>query len=132
MLVFGCLLSGHFFHCWNVCWLAGSWMLVSRSLILSIIVNMWTDSPIFGAQHLSFGWPGAPILGYRGGPWNQQEGHVGVWHRFGDDFGDHFESFLGTEGSNAMFVSCLFPGHFLHRFVSVNLLACGSQNKDLV
>ena len=69
------------------------------------------DSGIFGTQNLSFGRPGASILapwihfgtlGHHGGPWEQQEGHVGVWNRifidFGTIWGAHFDSFLSTEG----------------------------------
>ncbi len=39
---------------------------------------------------------------------------------------------MGTEGEHSVFFSCLFPGHFLHRTLSLNLGAWGSQNKDLV
>ena len=58
--------------------------------------------------------------GHPGGPWEQQEGHVGVRSKILSDFGlilgPHFESFLGLDVLDSMFVFGLFPGHFLHRF----------------
>ena len=63
------------------------------------------------AQHCDLGglvlafWHLGGSLWYLGGTlgdWEQWEGHVGVWSR--SDFGTiwelHFESFLGTDGSN--------------------------------
>ena len=51
------------------------------------------------------------------GPWEQQEGHVGVRSKIFSDFdsilGSHFESFLNSDGLNSVFFWSLFPGHFL-------------------
>ena len=59
--------------------------------------------------------------GHPGGPWEQQEGHVGVRSKIFSDFGlilgPHFESFLSSDGLNSVFFWSLFPGHFLHRFL---------------
>ena len=60
--------------------------------------------------------------GHPGGPWEQQEGHVGVRSKIFSDFGlilgSHFESFLNSDGLNSVFFWSLFPGHFLHRFLN--------------
>ena len=37
---------------------------------------------------------------------------------FGVIFGHHFESFLGSDGLNSMFIRGLIPGHFLDRFLN--------------
>ena len=59
--------------------------------------------------------------GHPGGPWEQQEGHVGVRSKIFRDFGlilgPYFESFLSSDGLNSVFFWSLFPGHFLHRFL---------------
>jgi hypothetical protein len=58
--------------------------------------------------------------GHPGGPWEQQEGHVGVRSKIFSDFGlivgFHFESFLGSDELNSLFFGSLFPGNFLHPF----------------
>ena len=67
--------------------------------------------------------------GHPGGPWEQQEGHVGVRSKIFSDFGlilgPHFESFLSSDGLNSVFFWSLFPGHFLHRFL-MELLTAGA------
>ena len=74
--------------------------------------------------------------GHPGGPWEQQEGHVGVRNKilidFGLIFGGHFEKLLGFDGLNSMFVLGLFPGHFLHAFSSGMIDSWSSQNKVFV
>ena len=74
--------------------------------------------------------------GHPWGPWEQQEGHVGVRNEIFSDLGlilgPHFESFLGLDGLNSMFVLGLFPGHFLHRFLSGMIDSWSSQNKVFV
>ena len=68
-----------------------------------------------------------------GGPWEQQEGHVGVRSKIFSDFGlisgTHFESFLSSDGLNSVFFWSLFPGHFLHRFLVAMNDSWSSQNK---
>ena len=51
---------------------------------------------------------------------------------FGLILGPHFDSFLGLDGLNFMFVLGLFPGHFLHRFSSGIIDSWSSQNKVFV
>ena len=51
---------------------------------------------------------------------------------FGLIFGPHFESFLGFDGLNSMFVLGLFPADFLHRFSSGIIDSWSSQNKVFV
>ena len=46
--------------------------------------------------------------------------------------GPYFESFLGLDGLNSMFVLGLFPGQFLHRFSSGIVDSWSSQNKVFV
>ena len=67
--------------------------------------HFWRPKPItWQAWCLNFGTLGDHFgtLGHRGGPWEQQEGHVGVWNRvfidFGTILGPHFEKKLGTKG----------------------------------
>ena len=93
-------------------------------------VTLDTNFAILGVQNLSFGGllppfyhPGTILSawGHPGGPWEQQEGHVGVRSKIFSDFGlilgPHFESFLSSDGLNSVFFWSLFPGHFLHRFL---------------
>ena len=51
---------------------------------------------------------------------------------FGLIFGPHFESLLGFDGLNSMFVLGLFPGDFLHRFSSGIIDSWCFQNKVFV
>ena len=71
--------------------------------------------------------------GHPGGPWEQQEGHVGVRSKIFSDFGLilglHFESFLSSDGLNSVFFWSLFPGHFLHRFLNGIIDRWSSENK---
>ena len=71
--------------------------------------------------------------GHPGGPWEQQEGHVGVRSKIFSDFGlilgPHFESFLSSDGLNSVFFWSLFPGHFLHRFLNGIIDRWSSENK---
>jgi hypothetical protein len=71
--------------------------------------------------------------GHPGGPWEQQEGHVGVRSKIFSDFGlilgPHFESFLSSDGLNSVFFWSLFPGHFLHRFSKGIIDRWSSENK---
>ena len=71
--------------------------------------------------------------GHPRGLWEQQEGHVGVRNKifidFGLIFGLRFDSFLGFDGLNSMFVLGLFPGDFLHRFSNRIIDSWSSQNK---
>ena len=69
------------------------------------ILLFWRPRPIiWQARCLHFGTLGDHFgtLGHRGGPWEQQEGHVGVWNLIFVDFsmilGPHFKSYFGTEG----------------------------------
>ena len=55
-----------------------------------------------------------------------------IFSDFGLILGPHFESFLGLDGLNSMFVLGLFPGHFLHRFSSGIIDSWSSQNKVFV
>ena len=52
-----------------------------------------------------------------GRSWEQQEGHVGVRNQIVSDFGmmwgSNFECFLGSEMSNSVLFSGLFPRHVL-------------------
>ena len=67
-------------------------------------------TPILGAQNLRFGRPDASTLVPLGqfgtlehplGPWEEQEGHVGVHNQIFNDFGmiqgPHFQSSLGSD-----------------------------------
>ena len=71
-----------------------------------------------------------------GRPGEKQEGHVGVRNEIFTDFGlicgSHFESFLGLDGLNSMFVLEWFPSYFLHRFSSGIIDSRSSQNKVFV
>ena len=74
--------------------------------------------------------------GHPRGPWEQQEGHVGVRNKIFIDFGlifrPHFESFLGFDGLNSMFILGLFPGDFWHRFSNGIIDSWSFQNKVFV
>ena len=74
--------------------------------------------------------------GHPGGPWEQQQGHVGVRSKIFSDFGlilgPHFESFLSSDGLNSVFFWRLFPGHFLHRFLGGIICSWSSWNKVFV
>ena len=74
--------------------------------------------------------------GHPGGPWEQQEGHVGVRSKIFSDFGlilkPHFESFLSSDELNSVFFWSLFPGHFLHRFLGGIIGSWSSWNKVFV
>ena len=67
--------------------------------------------------------------GHPGGPWEQQEGHVGVRSKTFSDFGlilgSHFESLLSSDELISVFFWSLFPGHFFHRFL-MELLTAGA------
>ena len=67
--------------------------------------------------------------GHPGGPWEQQEGHMGVRSKIFSDFGlilgRHFESFLSSDGLNSVFFWSLFPGHFLRNYWQLELLEQG-------
>ena len=70
-------------------------MFVSRSLLLGIIVNLETDSAIFGAQKLLFGRPGASILspaswGTMGAAGRTRRSLESDFRRFRDDCGTPF------------------------------------------
>ncbi len=75
-LTHNCKLGDGFWHCWCP---------------KPIVWQAWWFH--FGSLGVHFG-----TLGHHGGPWEQQEGHVGVWNRIFIDFGTisgtHFESFL--------------------------------------
>ena len=55
-----------------------------------------------------------------------------IFTDFGLIFGPHFESFLGFDGLNSMFVLGLFPGDFLHRFSSGIIDSWSFKNKVFV
>ena len=71
--------------------------------------------------------------GHPGGPWEQQEGHVGVRSKIFSDLGlilgSHFESFLSSDELNSVFFWSLFPGHFLDRFFNGISDSWSSENK---
>ena len=106
----------------------GFWSLV---FIVFLQLLLWTRILVFWASKtyhleaccLHFTTLGTILSawGHPGGPWEQQEGHVGVRSKIFSDFclilGPHFESFLSSDGLNSVFFWSLFPGHFLHRFV---------------
>ena len=108
--------------------------------------SLWTRILLFWVFHTYFlvcllapFYDLATILsawGHPRGPWEQQEGHVGVRNKifidFGLIFGPHFDSFLGFDGLNSMFVLGLFPGHFLHPFSNGMIDSWSSQNKVFV
>ena len=92
-------------------------------------VTLDTNFIILGVQNPSFGGLLPPFyhpgdhfvsLGTPWGPWEQQEGHVGVRSKIFNDFGlilgPHLESFLSSDELNSVFFWSLFPGHFSHRF----------------
>jgi hypothetical protein len=88
-----------------VCWLAGFWMLVSRSYLFQITLILETDIVTSGAQNQSFGMPGASTLapwgtmGRSRGTWGPKKGDDGVqacvFIDFGLISGPHFDSFSG-------------------------------------
>ena len=84
-------------------------------------VTLDTNFTILGVQNLSFGHPG--------GPWEQQEGHVGVRSKIFNDFGlilgPHFESFLSSDGLNSVFFGACFQVTFCIDFW-VELLTVGA------
>ena len=83
-----------------------------------IAITLHTDIAILGVQNLSIRRPGAlsstlvTILsawGHLGGPWGQQEGHMGAQSVIFNDlgvviWGYHFESFLDSDRLNSMFL----------------------------
>ena len=111
------------FLCWNVCWLAGFWMLVLKAffileqekVIIFSVQNSDLGGPVPPSWHLCR--PFWHIGGTRASR-EQQEGHMGVWNRSFNDFGmifvPHFDSFAGTEGQKY---------GFAFGFVSIWLLA---------
>ena len=67
--------------------------------------------------------------GHPGGPWEQQEGHVGVRSKIFSDLGlilgPHFESFLSSDGLNSVFFEACFQATFCIDFL-VELLTVGA------
>ena len=118
---------------------SGAWFLLFFQLQLSL----WTRILLFLVSQTyylvcllaPFYHPGTILSawGHPGGPWEQQEGHVGVRSKIFSDFGlilgPHFESFLSSDGLNSVFFWSLFPGHFLHRFLDGIIDRWSSENK---
>ena len=107
---------------------SGGWFL----LFFQLQLLLWTRNLLFWVSKTTLG----TILsawGHPGGPWEQQEGHVGVRSKIFSDFGlilgPHFESFLSSDGLNSVFFWSLFPGHFLHRFLNGIIDRWSSENK---
>ena len=75
---------------------------------------------LFGCVLPPFSHPGTILSawGHPGGPWEQQEGHVGVRSNIETFSGHHFESFLSSNDQILCFCWSLCPGHFLHRVLS--------------
>ena len=71
-LTHNCKLGDGFWHCWCP---------------KPIVWQAWWFH--FGSLGVHFG-----TLGHHGGPWEQQEGHVGVWNRILIDFGTILELIL--------------------------------------
>ena len=121
---------------------SGGWLLLFFQLQLSLwtrILLFWVSQTYYLVCLLAPFYDPGTILsawGHPRGPWERQEGHVGVRNKILIDFGlifrPHFESFLGFDGLNSMFVLGLFPGDFLHRFSSGIIDSWSSQNKVFV
>ena len=121
---------------------SGGWLLLSFQLQLSLwtrILLFWVSQTCYLVCLLApFYNPGTILSawGHPRGPWEQQEGHVGVRNKifndFGLIFGPHLENLLGFDGLNSMFVLGLFAGDFLHRFSSGIIDSWSSQNKVFV
>ena len=121
---------------------SGGWFLLFlqlQLLLLTRILPFWVPKTYHLAGLLPpFYHPGSILTawGHPSGPWEQQEGHVGVRNEILSDlrliFGPHFESLLGLDGLNSMFVLGLFPGHFLHRFSNGIIDSRSSWNKVFV
>ena len=118
---------------------SGAWFL----LFLQLQLLLWTRILLFWVSktyHLEACCLHCATLGtilsawgHPGGPWEQQEGHVGVRSKIFRDFalilGPHFESFLSSDELNSVFFWSLFPGNFLHPFSDGIIDSWGSSNK---
>ena len=110
------------FLCWNVCWLAGFWMLALEAF--------FELGCYFQSQGMSFGKPCASIFALCGtifSPWGhlgrfqeQQEGHMGsrigflaILKYFWDTI---LTAFRAPRAKHTVFFLGLFPCHFRHGF----------------
>ena len=64
-----------------------------------------------------------------GGALEQQDGHSWVRNSIFSDLGTPCGKLLGDRGLNSVFVSSLFPGRFLYRFVNLNPTVWEFNNK---
>ena len=114
---------------------SGGWLLLFFQLQLSLwtrILLFWVSQTYYLVWLLAPFYDPGTILsawGHPRGPWEQQEGHVGVRSKIFSDFGlilgPHFESFLSSDGLNSVFFGACFQVTFCIDFL-MELLTVGA------